>query len=282
MRAIVFALCILLLAIPICLSAQDSTSSSVKIVSFPEKFIQSTATNVAKLENKLDRHTEKYLKKLSRQESKIKKQLYQFDSSAAKTIFYSHSEDQYAALLQKLLKDSSETYGKVVSGNYFPFTDSLQTAFSFLKQNPQVINIKNLSSGNIRDALHNINRLESKMQDADQIVLFVQQRKEQIKRYLSNYTKVPNGLMKAYSGYYKQAFYYSEQLKAYKEELNDPKKVARTAFMALSKIPAFQDFMKRNSLLFSAFNLSGTYNPTTTALGLSIILPIFRTIWADC
>ena len=62
----------------------------------------------------------------------------------------------------------------------------------------------------------------------------------------------------------KESYYYTETLKNYKELLNDSKKAEETGKAILSKIPAFQHFIQKNSMLASMFgapaNSAGTVN----------------------
>jgi hypothetical protein len=43
----------------------------------------------------------------------------------------------------------------------------------------------------------------------------------------------------------------------------------KLALTVLNKVPAFTNFIRNNSILASAFNLSGSYNPAATGIGLS-------------
>ena len=58
----------------------------------------------------------------------------------------------------------------------------------------------------------------------------------------------------------KEVYYYSEQIKEYKEIINDPGKIEKKAIELLSKTKVFQDFMRRNSMLASLFRLPGDPN----------------------
>ena len=53
----------------------------------------------------------------------------------------------------------------------------------------------------------------------------------------------------------KQAYYYSQQLKDYKETLKDESKIERKTLELLNQAKPFQDFMKKNSMLASLFRM---------------------------
>jgi hypothetical protein len=250
--------------------AQDSMSVISKITNFPGKFFAKISSKSAELNKQIDKQTEKYLNKLIRQEAKLKNRLSKFDSGSAKKFFANNPEQQYAQWLQKIKSDSiTGTGNKSMSGEYYPYVDSLQTSLSFLKQNPQLVNASKILPNDIQNSINQLRLLQAKMQDADEIKQYIQQRREQLKQYLSNYTHIPPGIMNTYNGYNKQLFYYKQQLSDYKEMLNDPDKMMKTALILLNKLPAFTNFMRSNSMLASLFNLPGTYNPSVVNQGMA-------------
>ncbi|HXB45341.1 MAG TPA: hypothetical protein VNV85_14850 [Puia sp.] len=236
--------------------ANDSTSILNRITNFPNKLFGKINNKAAELSQRLDKQTEKYLNKLSRQEAKLKKKLSKFDSAGSKNLFPNNYEQQYALWLHKLKNDTSANL-KRASGEYYPYVDSLQTSLSFLKQNPQLLDASKVVPGEIQGSLNQLQILQAKMQDADLIKQYIQQRKEQLKLYLSHYTQVPPGIISSYNDYNKQMFYYTQQVKEYKDMLNDPGKMTNTALALLNRVPAFTHFFQRNSMLASLFNLPG-------------------------
>jgi hypothetical protein len=214
----------------------------------------------------LTRQTEKYLQRLARREEKIRRKLYKIDSAAAKELF-ANSTGQYAALLSKL-KNDSNVVGTKLSGEYLPYTDSLNGALSFLQQSP-LSKLSTAGEPQAAAAFKEFNQLQSKLQDADQAREFIRQRKEQIKEALGKYTNLPKTLQKAFGDYNKNLYYYSTQLKGYKQMLNDPDKMERKALSLLNQLPAFKDFMKQYSQLAGLFNIPGNYSdPQQSVAGL--------------
>ena len=67
-------------------------------------------------------------------------------------------------------------------------------------------------------------------------------------------------MLKTLKQFNKEVYYYSEQIKEYKEIINDPGKIEKKAIELLSKTKVFQDFMRRNSMLASLFRLPGDPN----------------------
>ena len=76
----------------------------------------------------------------------------------------------------KLVKAAIVT--KITGGQYNSYIDSLGTSFNFLKQFKDV-------SEKVKDPLNNLEQLQSKLQQTEQIKKFISERKEQINPMLS-------------------------------------------------------------------------------------------------
>ena len=76
---------------------------------------------------------------------------------------------------------------------------------------------------------------------------------------LSRYTSLPKSLGRKLSQYQREVYYYSQQLRDYKENFRDPVKMQRTALMILNQLPAFRDFMKEHSHLAGLFGIPLDY-----------------------
>jgi hypothetical protein len=63
-------------------------------------------------------------------------------------------------------------------------------------------------------------------------------------------------------------FYYNEQVREYREMLNDPGKMMQTAMALLDKLPAFSTFMHNNSFLAALFSLPDNYGTSEGMVGL--------------
>ena len=239
-----------------------------RVINFPSRFLRHIRDKTAKLDKQLTRQTEKYLQRMARQEARMEKKLSKLDSSAAKRLLAGDPQQQYATLLQRLKTDTS-TSQRAMSGPYIPYADSLQGAVAFLNKDPQLLG-KDLSPqlrAQLQSSLGQVRQLEAKMQDADEIKQFLQQRKEQIRQCLSSYTHLPSGLSGVYNDYNKQLYYYGQQVNGYKEMLNDPDKLFRTALALLNKLPAFAGFMRSNSFLSG---ILGSPGGASTASGQAV------------
>jgi hypothetical protein len=239
--------------------SQVPDSSLNESLQLPEKYYSKVNNKINAVNDKLIKKSLKYLAKFQRQERKIQEKMQKLNPEKVTNVLSKETE-KYKEFSQKI---KSKTAGatKGISGVYNPYLDSLGTSLSFLKQ-------FNGISDRVKEPLAGFHELQSKLQQSEKIKEFIAERKNQIKELLSKYTKLPGGLRKQYTNLSKTAYYYSAQVKEYKEMLKDPKKVERKALSMLSKLPAFQKFMRQNGQLASLFSLPGNNDPTQSLTGL--------------
>ncbi len=258
--------------------ATDKFLVTDRLVNFPSKFFSKINSQTSKLEASITRQTQRYLDRLAKQEDKIRKKLYKqmngaTDSAAARKLYSSPGLD-YKALAQRLQSQTGRLGSVAGAGNaagtipgssaatkipggYLSSLDSLKTSLKFLQQNPGLLSGGTTSPAQINASLAQVNAMESKMQTAGQVQQLIRQRKEQIRQTLSQYAHLPPGLQNAYQGYSREAYYYGAQVKAYKDELNDPDKLTKQAMGLLGQLPTFQQFMKTHSELAGLFSFPG-------------------------
>jgi hypothetical protein len=236
--------------------AQDQPDKATAIINLPSKFLHRIQRKTANLDEQLTRQTEKYLQKMATREERLRKKLYKVDSNAAKNLFAGTAE-RYAALSQKLRNDTGSTSSLSLNGEYQAYTDSLQGMLKFMGDSPKAL-----------ASLRQLQALQAKMQDADGIREYVRERKQQIAEYIQQHTSVSGLLGKDYQGFNRDVYYYSQQVREYKEMLNDPDKLTIQALTLLNKLPAFQAFMKENSQLAGLFSVPANYGSTATLAGL--------------
>jgi hypothetical protein len=251
------------LAAALCLAATVARAQSVdsmvdRIANFPSKLFSKINGQAASLNKQLTRETEKYLRRMAKKEEKLRVQLYKKDSAKAAALFPKDPQQQYAALIQKFQQDSSSIFTSM-GPEYLPYADSLHGMLSFLSKNPALLNGNVPQSAAIQATLAQFQQLQAKLQEADAIKQFVQARKAQIQQYLSQYTNLPSGVSGTLQGYNKEAYYYAEQLREYRQMLNDPDKMIQTALGLLNKLPAFTSFMRQNSFLAGLFTVPASY-----------------------
>jgi len=237
---------LLIILLTVCIQSYSQSGFDSLLTKIdPQKWSAAVEKKVSKLEDKIIAKSEKTLQRLQRQEEKIyRKQLATKDSVEAR-VKLAEIQNKYTDLESKLKSPSSIFPNS--ARQYFAHLDTLKTAFKFLDQQN--------AGGNVKNALSKIESFEGKMQQAEEIKKFIRERREQLKQQWEQL-----GLVKELKKFNKQAYYYSEQLKEYKEILNDPNKIEKKAIELLSKTKLFQDFMKKNSMLASLFRMPGDPN----------------------
>ena len=245
-------------------AAQSMDSAADKVLHFPSRLFSKLSHRTADLNQQLTRQTEKYLRQMARQEQRLQNKLSSVDSNAAKSLF-DHSQEQYAALLQQLRTDTgSRKQLSSLSGPYQPYADSLQGSLAFLQRNPQLLHragqpLSPQMQAQLQGATSQLQAFQAKMQDASQAQAFIQQRQQQIAHYINTHASLQNLLDKPLAGLNQQAYYYSQQLRQYRELWDHSDQMERKALSLLNKLPAFQTFMKDNSQLGGLFHLPGNY-----------------------
>ncbi len=232
---------------------QDADSVILNVEKLPGKYYSKVNKKISSIDEQLTKKSVKYLAKFQRQERKLQEKLKKLNPEVA----VENATEKYNELSQKIKTclpvGMGKTAGvnKIVGGEYNPYMDSLGTSLSFLKQFKGV-------GDKIKEPLAGFNSLQGKLQQSEKIKEFIAERRNQIKELLSKYTKLPGGLKNQYDKLSKTAWYYSAQVKEYKEMLKDPEKIEKKALALLNKLPAFQKFMKENSQLASLFRIPGS------------------------
>jgi hypothetical protein len=245
--------------------AQEKEPVADKIINFPTSFLNKVQNKYANLEDRLTKQTEKYLMRLAKREKRLKKKMAKVDSAAAEQTF-GNIDAQYDKMLAAVRTDSLPL--KKGNGAYIPMMDSVKTSLAFLDKNNSILGQGKEVTDKLKGSVSQVNQLQSRLQQSEQVKTFIQQRKQQIKSSLSKFTNLPKGIMNDFTGFNKEAYYYSAQLKEYKDMMNDPDKLIQKGLSLLNKLPAFTQFMKQNSELASLFRLPDNYGTPQSLAGL--------------
>ncbi|GGB14696.1 hypothetical protein [Puia dinghuensis] len=246
---------------------QVADSLTEKVIRFPARLFSRIQGKTASLDRQLARQTDKMLERMARREERLRRRLSRIDSASAQRLF-AGSAEQYAALARSIVMDSGSV-AIPLSGEYLPYVDSLKGSLFFLQQNPQWVGAASPTQlAQVQGSMAQFQQLQAKLGDADQIKAFIRQRKEAIKQYLSRYTNLPPGIAGEYQGLNREAYYYAEQVREYKQLLNDPDRLEKKALSLLGQLPAFRQFMKNNGQLAGLFGVPAGYGSPTALAGL--------------
>jgi hypothetical protein len=255
---------------------QSVDSVAGKVTGFPGKLLARIQRKAGGLNGQLTNETESYLQKMQAREQKLQARLAVIDPAGAQALF-AGSAERYAALEQQIRQDTgSRKQG--LSGVYPAYLDSLQGTVKFLQQNPSLLSGAPRQAGgsglspqlqaNLQGAGTQLQALQAKMGDASQVQAFLQQRKQLIGGYLAQHGLTTGPLSKLYGGMNQQVYYYSQELRQYKEMWTSPDQLTQKALAVLNRLPAFQTFMKSNSMLGGLFSVPGSYSAPQAISGL--------------
>jgi hypothetical protein len=263
----------LLLILLVCISilcgkmsrAQEKEPVVDKIINFPTTFFNKVQNKYSNLEDRVTKQTTKYLQRLAKKEKRMKRKLATVDSAKAEQTF-GDVDAQYDKMLAAVKTDSLPI--KRGGGAYIPMVDSVKTGLAFLEKNSEVLSQSKEVQDKVKGSLGQVTQLQSKLKQTEQVKAFIQQRKQQMKESLSKYTNLPKGITKDFADFNKEAYYYSAQIKEYKEMLKNPDRMIEKGLSLLNKLPAFTQFMKQHSELASLFRLPDNYGTPQSLAGL--------------
>jgi cell division protein ZapA (FtsZ GTPase activity inhibitor) len=210
-----------------------------------------------RMEARVTRQTERYLKKLEKEENKLNRKLQHTDSAKA-AILAQSSHGFYGQLQQKLGQPDSKI---TQLGSYIPALDSMQTVSKYLSQaGTKLGNLSPERLGALGGLNSSLGKLQGQMQNVANIKAMLRQRKEQLKQQLENVLGSP------LQNFNKQVYYYQAQMEQYKQMLSDPDKMAEKLLSVLRNTPAFKVFMSKSSILAQLFPMPNSYGDPSLAL----------------
>lgn len=213
-----------------------------------------------RIEYRLTKQSEGYLKRLEKVEEKLKKKIAKTDSLKALKVF-GDTKQRYGALRARLQQTNGKVQGLT---HYIPGLDSIYTATKYLTQltarlpnySPEKLQLLQQLNGNL-------SKVQQQMQAATDIKQLLRQRKEELMRQLQN-----SVIAKKLDGFNKEVYYYQQQLNEYRDILNNPDKLARKALTVLRETPVFKDFMSRYGMLAQLFPRPDNYGTSQALAGL--------------
>ena len=260
MRVPILAL-VTILCLPWTANSQNGRSLD-SLAALPQKFLSKITRKAQSIESGLDRRTEKMLSRLERQEARLKKKLSKKDSLSAEQSF-GDVKKRYDELRGKL-KSGADLTSKANLNNYVPYLDTLKTSLRFLdEKGAGLMKLGGTQVKELQSALDRVKGLDNKFSQANAIRDYLRQRRSELKEQLSRF-----GMLKELKSINKEVYYYSEQLREYKEVLKDPRKIERKTLDLLSKTAVFKKFMQQYSELAMLFPDNSVYGTPQGLAGL--------------
>lgn len=244
-------------------SINDQTKKMVtaeqNIQQISEKYIKNVDNKIEQYNNRITKKTEKTLAKLSKWEDKIHSLLQKTNPTTAQRLF-GNGQMTFSSLLQKLKQGESIT--RNYHAQYDAYTDKLSTSLKYMQQQEDKLDSQLIKP--VSDVNTKMSQLINEKNQTEAIQQIIKERKKQLMNGVLQNLKNSKYLAKIN----KESFYYTETLKNYKELFKNPEKAEQTATGILNKIPAFQQFMQKNSMLASLFPSPSTGGQGTVLTGL--------------
>ena len=248
----------LFLTVLFCNAQVDSIETT--LFKIPDKFFSQTSSKIDKYNNRLTGKTNKTLEKLARWENKIKT-LLDKTSPATSAKLFGNNQLTFNVLLQKIKQ--GETISQNYKAQYNSYRDKLTTGLKYIEQQKTGLEEKYIKPA--QKLQQKLESLENDVAQTEIIEKFITERKKQLLEELIKQL----GKNKYLAKINKEAYYYSETLRNYKEIFNDRKKAEQTALGLIEKVPAFKEFFRKNSMLSSMFKVPlSTSNPSASLAGL--------------
>ncbi len=234
----------------------DTAVKAAAIPALPANYLATVSAKTEKYYTSITTKTEKTLTKLSKWEAKIKTILEKTSPETAQRLF-GNNQLTFAGLLQqyKAGKVAADRY----QAQYNEYRDKVTTTVKYLDDKKQQFDSNLLKP--LAKAKTNTTKLNDQLKNTEATAAFIKQRKKQLTDMALQYLGKSKYLQKIG----KENFYYLESLKNFKETFSDPKKTEELAIKLLQKLPGFDAFMRKNSILASLFNL--TPNPSAEGEG---------------
>ena len=227
-----------------CINLYAQDTASIPLQQLPKKYLADIATKVDKYSNRLTSKTEKTLEKLSRWENKIKTVLEKTSPETAQKLF-APGQITFTTALQKYKEGKSISDG--YTARYDQYRDQLTTQLKYLEEKKEALQTKYVKP--LVESKRKIAGLEDNVENTEALQQFITERKKQLMQEALKHLGKSKYLQKIN----KEAFYYTETLRNYKEIFNEPGKAEETALNILNKVPFFKKFMQENSQLASLF-----------------------------
>jgi len=224
----------------------DSTLAALQQV--PDKYVNTINNKIDKYSARVTGKTIKTLTRLAKWETKIKITLDKLSPETSKRLF-SNSQLTFASLLQQIQK--GESIKLEYRRQYDKYRDDATTSIKYLENNKQFLDsglAKKIQA--TKQKLQQLNNDEDSTQALQQ---FIKERKKQLISAAFQYM----GKSKYLTKMNKEAFYYAETMKNYKEIFSDEAKTEKLVKDILHKVPGFSQWAQKNNMLSALFGSPG-------------------------
>jgi hypothetical protein len=164
------------------------------------------------------------------------------------TRLFNNTQITFASLLAKY-KEGKSFAGRYTT-QYSEYREKLTNTLNYVEKKKNLLEEKAIAP--LKQAKANVAKLDELEKNTEALQQFIRERK----RMLIEQALQHAGKSKYLQKIDKNTAYYFESLRNYKQTFSDPKKSEELAVKILQKIPAFNEFIAKNSFLSSLFRLN--------------------------
>ncbi|SHN24988.1 hypothetical protein [Chitinophaga sp. CF418] len=235
-----------------CRMVSEVSDTNVLAVPMQEKLAKQIRDKSRKVSALVDHNTGRVLKRWKKIEASIAKGGKSTAQLSDRSVSMMNSLNDVSNFKSTVL--SKVHAQQLLNGNL----DSLVLTARFLAQGQRLTGSLNNDWAGANQA---VNDFQDKFLEAERLKALVRDRANELKKL---------GFLKEYSKLSKEVYYYGERIREYREMLNDKSKLQRKAMEILGKMPAYQEFITRNSAIAGLFNLGSNYNVERNLEGLQV------------
>lgn len=223
------------------------------VVKKADRFRMKATEEASQISEEMLRISGRFEKKLSRYEKILAKYINKKDSLHQKAnMLLTNPLDK--SLLAKL-SQSDSLLAQLKHGPYLQRVDSLQSMLGFLKGKKLPVN----------DQLDQLLAVKNRLGIINDYQEQLKQRQLQWLELLKTSSSLSNRLPKSFVRIQTDILAYKAKWQYWKEVVNNPAKIEQEALRVLTKIPAFQEFIQKNSELASLFGIPSNSSSVAAA-----------------
>ncbi len=204
------------------------------------KITDAASRKASFIETRLKKSSDWMLRKLEKEEARIQKKLAKLDSSKAAQLFT--NGNQFLNKADSSLKTVENSVQKLAQ--QFPGVDELKTTLGFLQTTKSKTAVLQQQAQRFNDLKTKLAGVQNELERSAIIEQYLDERKQLLTEQLRGLN-----FDRHLSKINKHAGAYTQLVRDYKNILNDPVRLQQLAIEKLKRIPAFNDFMARNSAL---------------------------------
>src|SRR6186713_546832 len=208
---------VMLLAIHF-VQGQDQAPISASHGQISLQYLDDADKDLSRLDKRLNGQTEKYLRGVAKEESRLKAKLQKIDSNSANSLF-GNVQERYRRLETGLSEPGTGLAKNATS--YIPSLDTLKNTLIFLQTNKDLVHVPpGITDARLRATIARARALQDKVNAAGDLKNTLDQRRQYLSQELGKY-----GLTRNLSAMNKQVYYYKQQLSDWKATLKDPSRL---------------------------------------------------------